>query len=265
MCAAVGQHAGIHTEGSLQVLMDIGLEEAVGMSAQGLRDAIASWEALKKQVDDELKKLKKQNVQVDKELTKLKNHTDLIDDAGETLAEKELRDKIKSVKDLKNQVVGLNLKLTTVEDNQRDQTNEFQRKLDEQQNKFEENQLHQQYQTNEFQRRLDEQQSEFEGKIMDAGEKLERYVGKADQQLQEQKDEFLVHREEMRKYIMEKEDTDEKQPDTQEEPGIALEDQLRITEQSAKAIDILTNHLLSTVWQTCSKNTFGKCGLTVWL
>jgi hypothetical protein len=45
------------------------------------------------------------------------------------------------------------------------------------------------------------------------------------------------------------------------EPGIALEDQLRITEQSAKAIDLLTNHLLSTVWQSCSKNTFGiKCG-----
>jgi hypothetical protein len=41
------------------------------------------------------------------------------------------------------------------------------------------------------------------------------------------------------------------------EPGIALEDQLRITEQSAKAIDLLTNHLLSTVWQSCSKNTFG--------
>jgi hypothetical protein len=41
------------------------------------------------------------------------------------------------------------------------------------------------------------------------------------------------------------------------EPGIALEDQLRITEQSAKAIDLLSNHLLSTVWQPCSKNTFG--------
>jgi hypothetical protein len=44
----------------------------------------------------------------------------------------------------------------------------------------------------------------------------------------------------------------------EEEPGIALEDQLRITEQSAKAIDLLTSHLLSTVWQTCSKNTYGK-------
>jgi hypothetical protein len=43
----------------------------------------------------------------------------------------------------------------------------------------------------------------------------------------------------------------------EEEPGIALEDQLRITEQSAKAIDLLSNHQLSTVWQTCSKNTFG--------
>jgi hypothetical protein len=46
--------------------------------------------------------------------------------------------------------------------------------------------------------------------------------------------------------------------DDQEEPGIALEDQLRITEQSAKAIDLLSNHLLSTVWQPCSKNTFGN-------
>ncbi len=32
----------------------------------------------------------------------------------------------------------------------------------------------------------------------------------------------------------------------EDEPGIALEDQLRITEQSAKAIDLLTNHLFST-------------------
>ena len=46
--------------------------------------------------------------------------------------------------------------------------------------------------------------------------------------------------------------------DDEEEPGIALEDQLRITEQSAKAIDLLSNHLLSTVWQPCSKNTFGN-------
>ncbi len=53
------------------------------------------------------------------------------------------------------------------------------------------------------------------------------------------------------------EDTDE--PD--EEPGIALEDQLRITEQSAKAIDLLSSHMLSTVWQTCSKNTFGEYNL----
>jgi hypothetical protein len=48
------------------------------------------------------------------------------------------------------------------------------------------------------------------------------------------------------------------EPD-EEEPGIALEDQLRITEQSAKAIDLLSSHLLSTVWQPCSKNSFGKC------
>jgi hypothetical protein len=44
----------------------------------------------------------------------------------------------------------------------------------------------------------------------------------------------------------------------QGEPGIALEDQLRITEQSAKAIDLLKSHLFSTVWQTCSKNTYGN-------
>jgi hypothetical protein len=54
----------------------------------------------------------------------------------------------------------------------------------------------------------------------------------------------------------ENEDVDE--VDDEEEPGIALEDQLRITEQSAKAIDLLSNHLLSTVWQPCSKNTFGN-------
>jgi sugar-specific transcriptional regulator TrmB len=56
----------------------------------------------------------------------------------------------------------------------------------------------------------------------------------------------------------ERADDEVDEPD-EEEPVIALEDQLRITEQSAKAIDLLTNHLLSTVWLTCSKNTFGKC------
>jgi chromosome segregation ATPase len=50
----------------------------------------------------------------------------------------------------------------------------------------------------------------------------------------------------------------EQEDDDDEEPTIALEDQLRITEQSAKAIGLLSDHLLSTVWQTCSKNTFGN-------
>jgi FtsZ-binding cell division protein ZapB len=55
-----------------------------------------------------------------------------------------------------------------------------------------------------------------------------------------------------------RENEDVEEVDDEEEPGIALEDQLRITEQSAKAIDLLSNHLLSTVWEPCSKNTFGK-------
>ena len=71
-----------------------------------------------------------------------------------------------------------------------------------------------------------------------------------EKKLQEQRD-VLDH-------ILEKEDDHDDNPPDEEEPGIALEDQLRITEQSAKAIDLLSNHLLSTVWQTCSKNTFGK-------
>jgi peptidoglycan hydrolase CwlO-like protein len=61
----------------------------------------------------------------------------------------------------------------------------------------------------------------------------------------------------MSKFVEDQEHEDVEKAD-EEEPGIALEDQLRITEQSAKAIDLLSNHLLSTVWQTCSKNTFGK-------
>jgi hypothetical protein len=43
-----------------------------------------------------------------------------------------------------------------------------------------------------------------------------------------------------------------------EEPGIAMEDQLRIKEQSAKAIEIYTSTLLSSVWQGCSKSTYGE-------
>jgi hypothetical protein len=42
-----------------------------------------------------------------------------------------------------------------------------------------------------------------------------------------------------------------------DEPGIAMEDQLRIKEQSAKAIEIYTSTLLSTVWQGCSRGTYG--------
>jgi hypothetical protein len=46
-----------------------------------------------------------------------------------------------------------------------------------------------------------------------------------------------------------------------EEPGIAMEDQLRIKEQSAKAIEIYTSTILSTVWQGCSRSTYGLCTL----
>jgi hypothetical protein len=63
----------------------------------------------------------------------------------------------------------------------------------------------------------------------------------------------------LRERYRDRENDEEVEEPDEEEPGIALEDQLRITEQSAKAIDLLSNHLLSTVWQTCSKNTFGKC------
>jgi hypothetical protein len=64
------------------------------------------------------------------------------------------------------------------------------------------------------------------------------------------------------KYQEREHDEEVEEPD-EDEPGIALEDQLRITEQSAKAIDLLSSHLLSTVWQTCSRNTFGKCSLAL--
>jgi hypothetical protein len=55
-------------------------------------------------------------------------------------------------------------------------------------------------------------------------------------------------------------DADEKvqDADVDDEPGIAVEDQLRIKEQSAKAIDIYTESILSSVWLGCSKSTYGK-------
>ena len=43
-----------------------------------------------------------------------------------------------------------------------------------------------------------------------------------------------------------------------EEPDIALENQLRFKEQSAKCIELLKTHLHSTVWEGCSKNTYGS-------
>ncbi len=50
-------------------------------------------------------------------------------------------------------------------------------------------------------------------------------------------------------------------PELDDEPGIAVENQLRIKEHSAKAIEILTSHLLSAVWLGCSKNTYGEVQL----
>jgi hypothetical protein len=51
-----------------------------------------------------------------------------------------------------------------------------------------------------------------------------------------------------------------------DEPNIAIENQLRIKEQSAKAIEMLTDNMLTTVWQTCSRNSYGEhvvgcCGM----
>ncbi len=54
------------------------------------------------------------------------------------------------------------------------------------------------------------------------------------------------------------ESDDDEDEEVGDEPGISVENQLRIKEQSAKAIEILTSHLLSSVWQGCSKNTYGK-------
>jgi hypothetical protein len=69
-------------------------------------------------------------------------------------------------------------------------------------------------------------------------------------------------------YTSDSEDEDDEQyenepergevPETDDEPGIAIKNQLRIKELSEKVIEILTSHLLSTVWQGCSKNTYGE-------
>ena len=84
-------------------------------------------------------------------------------------------------------------------------------------------------------------------KRMDSVIDLQAKVGEMTEQIQDMKEKLLNQA---------KED-DEMEPD-EEEPGIALEDQLRIAEQSAKAIELLSSHLLCTVWQTCSKNTYGN-------
>ncbi len=47
-------------------------------------------------------------------------------------------------------------------------------------------------------------------------------------------------------------------PEFDDEPGIAMENQLKIKELSEKVIEILTSHLLSTVWHGCAKNTYGE-------
>jgi hypothetical protein len=43
-----------------------------------------------------------------------------------------------------------------------------------------------------------------------------------------------------------------------DEPGIAMENQLKIKELSGNVIEILVSHLLSSVWQECAKNTDGE-------
>jgi septal ring factor EnvC (AmiA/AmiB activator) len=147
----VAQHSGRLTDGNIEVFIDVGLGEVIGMSAAELRQLIASVNDLRK----------------DKES---------LHDLHE-----ELKKKVQKLEDCL-------------------QRND--EKLD---------------------------------KLQDIEENLEHVMSKFE--------------------AVENEDVEEAD---EEEPGIALEDQLRITEQSAKAIDILSSHQLSTVWQTCSKNTFGE-------
>jgi chromosome segregation ATPase len=90
---------------------------------------------------------------------------------------------------------------------------------------------------------------------------FEKEVENRNEQLEETKEEMAQYKEglDSLKSRFDDQGKDEAEElENEEEPGIALEDQLRIIEQSAKAIDLLTNHLFSTVWQTCSKNTFGN-------
>jgi hypothetical protein len=94
-------------------------------------------------------------------------------------------------------------------------------------------------------------------------EELEKLKEKHDMELKQLAEKFddltkdqRKHFEKLAKLVNEHEE--ESAGVTDEEPRIALEDQLRIAEQSPKAIDLLTSHLFSTVWHMCSKNTFGE-------
>ncbi len=96
---------------------------------------------------------------------------------------------------------------------------------------------------------------ELKTKINNLEVKLVRQADENERTVQFQKHEIEDLKEKLLNQARENDEMDE--PD-EEEPGIALEDQLRIAEQSAKAIELLSSQLLFTVWQTCSKNTYGN-------
>jgi hypothetical protein len=114
-------------------------------------------------------------------------------------------------------------------------------------------------------------QQKADENIKNAKHGLEDSIGKAFEKavtdLSNTKEQFAIELVNTKHELLEKFQRSEKQSEIEEggqnadvddEPGIAVENQLRIKEQSAKAIDIYMNTLLSTVWIGCSKNTYGN-------
>ncbi len=102
---------------------------------------------------------------------------------------------------------------------------------------------------------------------------LEKNLQKADKESQNLREELFSLRQELassrnglldqtdrRVDLKDKDDEGQGDDEVDDEPGIAIEDQLRIKEQSAKAIEIYMSTLYSTVWQGCSKSTYGRLG-----
>jgi chromosome segregation ATPase len=234
------QFSGTMLAGDLHVMMDVGLADELGMSVQDLKGSIGKVATLHSKtevLETTSSNTKKLATSTAERLTEFQKEMELKNSQLKEEAEKKLREEIEKK----------NVQLADMKKELEDQRTQLMKDA-----KIAEEKLKEEIEKNfsRLKEDMEKQKVDFEKEIENRNEQLE-----------ETKEEMALYKEglDSLKSRFDDQGKDEAEElENEEEPGIALEDQLRIIEQSAKAIDLLTNHLFSTVWQTCSKNTFGN-------